>query len=672
MSPQPLPLPHLETALQPLDTIGGADPFSNLPTFIARPQQVLRPEELRFLEDSGALTVPHSDLRDQLLLSFVLYVDPHLPVVDIQALLDAIEGRSSDPVSLLLFQAVMFAGSHFVDMGFLEEVGFKTRVVAKTYYFRQIKVLRDLAWESDRLTVLQATLLHQWWWTSSSELEDPWYWLGVCISLATGIGINHPSTHAVKEERTRRLWKRIWWVCITRDRTFGMVQRKPMRIKDEDIALPPLNFRDFETNPLRTAIPTLAQSFSVTDCVNKVLLADIFMSQTNLLLIAGRILDCSYNLQGFLNSTSAWYLFYTPKQRQELDQDQLGHLLEELDTWSGQLNRNCRLKYSHDAGTDADTDEKLADNVHVSRAALRLSYLLAQELFHRPLAFTPERDQRPDSQQDYSESSSTVAARSRVSEAASEIAEIITTFHRENSLGYLPPLAMTCIMTAVAWFLMELRWAQKSPADLPGHQYHQCIRAFSKFKDSWPIWDETFALLKVMAIQQHVWFARTMAMLSKSVPMIPSPSSTANSVNGSTASKSRSRTQGQETRSALSNPPPNMQTASDFNTDFGLHTVGYRSNGGQHAGPYVDLRSSAAPIIMAPMHPFSFTATDLGSIDAIPYGDLSMDHALDAYGLGDTISSVIFDFPAVLSQDIEEYSTIPATVANSGRTGLSY
>ena len=134
------PLLRLRTASQQGSAIHENGPFSHLPNFIARPQHEFRPEELRYLQDSGALAIPSTGLRDQLLLSFVLYVDPHLPVVEIQTLLDAVEGRSESPVSLLLFQAVMFAGSHFVDTAFLEEAGFKTRVAAKACYYRRIKV----------------------------------------------------------------------------------------------------------------------------------------------------------------------------------------------------------------------------------------------------------------------------------------------------------------------------------------------------------------------------------------------------------------------------------------------------------------------------------------------------------------------------------------------------
>ena len=140
MLPSSPPLLRLSTASQQGSAIHESDPFSDLPNFIARLQHEFRPEELRYLQDLGALTIPNTGLRDQLLLSFVLYVDPHFSVVEIQTLLDAVEGRSESPVSLLLFQAVMFAASHFVDMATLEEAGFETRVAAKACYYRRIKV----------------------------------------------------------------------------------------------------------------------------------------------------------------------------------------------------------------------------------------------------------------------------------------------------------------------------------------------------------------------------------------------------------------------------------------------------------------------------------------------------------------------------------------------------
>jgi hypothetical protein len=512
-----------------------------------------------------------------------------------------------------------------------------------------------LAWESDRLVLLQATLLHQWWWTTSSDLQDPWYWLGSCITLATGIGINHPSTLAAKDNKTQRLWRRIWWVCVIRDRIFGLVQRKPTRIRDEDIALPGLRFQDFDTKPLDTRIPVLAECVEVTDCVNKVLLADIFISQASLLLTVGRILACSYNLQGFVNSTSTWSLFATPKKQEEVDQSQLDRLQAELDNWSSQLNRNCRMN-------DSEEDELLADHVYAGRAGLRLCYLLAKELLHRPRAFETDPEGWATSRGDCPEDSSTAAARLRVSEVASEITEILGSFHQRGKLLLLPPLTLTCVMTAVAWFLVEMRRAQKSPAELPDHPYHRVIRAVFLFKDHYPIWDETVALLKVMAINQHAWFARTMAMISPSVPMISTPKSASNNTPGAT----RAGHHVHDTSPSNNEGTVTIQTADEIHKAFGgLHDGTYLSSiDHQH----LDHQLSSGTMFMPSMHPFALTPTAFMSSDAMGYDELALGQALDAYGLGDSLHGLMPDFSHGPNHDIQETSTMATAMWGTGTT----
>jgi hypothetical protein len=92
------------------------------------------------LSQRGALSIPEPGLRDELLLAFVLYVYPTLPVVDLQDLVKAVEGHPGCDVSLILFQAVMFAGTAFVDLQLLVDAGFESRLAARAYFFRKVKV----------------------------------------------------------------------------------------------------------------------------------------------------------------------------------------------------------------------------------------------------------------------------------------------------------------------------------------------------------------------------------------------------------------------------------------------------------------------------------------------------------------------------------------------------
>jgi len=98
-------------------------------------------EDLKFLAARGALTTPETGLRDELIRAFVLYVHPDMPVLDLQDFFDILDqDHGPNQYSLILFQAVMFAGSAFVDMRLLEEIGFQTRRDARQAFYLKVKV----------------------------------------------------------------------------------------------------------------------------------------------------------------------------------------------------------------------------------------------------------------------------------------------------------------------------------------------------------------------------------------------------------------------------------------------------------------------------------------------------------------------------------------------------
>lgn len=71
----------------------------------------------------------------------MLYVYPYMPVVDLEELLGAIDGTNNSPkISLTLFQAVMFAGSAFVDLEQLQNAGYENRRAARAAYYQKVKV----------------------------------------------------------------------------------------------------------------------------------------------------------------------------------------------------------------------------------------------------------------------------------------------------------------------------------------------------------------------------------------------------------------------------------------------------------------------------------------------------------------------------------------------------
>ncbi|KAJ9613366.1 hypothetical protein H2200_003308 [Cladophialophora chaetospira] len=621
--PSPPALNHLSFSPINLDKTSDSSQVAGLPPWIRTASREFELGELQYLRLRGALSIPEAGLRDQLLLAFILYVEPALPVVDLQEVIDAIEGLPGRDISLILFQAIMFSATAFVDLQLLLDAGFQDRLAARTYYFRKVKLLYDFEWEADRIILIQATLLHAWWYLSTNDQKDPWHWLGICISLAVGVGLNQTSVHAVKDAQTRRLWRRIWWTIISRDRIGPVVTRRPLRIMDADINLPPLKFQDFDTRPVRTTIPVLQNCTLVNDCVGKVMLADIFMSQIKILLISGRIVTQLYNLRGFSATGSEWAMWFAPKKKSDLDVACLDRLQAELDHWSDNLNSYCRVGYHCDDSTDALQNKVL----RIHTGALKLLHLLAQETLHRPLTF-PAGLQQPVTTLGNTEDATMTRARDCVSRAASEMCELARDLREDNLWQFVQPLSVGCIMTAIISLIVEIRLAGMVPAELPDHKYHDCVRSLLALRDVWPVTTGSCIMLNHMATKNQIWYARSLKMLAKPTP-IEDTSSYAAPTPGAT-----SEAQSQHLQSPLSllesSAAPHHQVPVSTSLP---HYIDRQPVGN------ISVPAHFASTYLATMYPFSWTAADFDVFGPSSCRELFTDQDLDAFDLDGVAST---------------------------------
>ena len=116
-----------------------------LPAYILPPQREIPEAELQFLISQGALSIPDDELRNQLLRDFIWYSYPYMPVICLEDFLQALEGDGQHRISLILFHAVMFAGSSFVDELYLHQAGFEDRRSARAFFYKKVKVSRPQA-----------------------------------------------------------------------------------------------------------------------------------------------------------------------------------------------------------------------------------------------------------------------------------------------------------------------------------------------------------------------------------------------------------------------------------------------------------------------------------------------------------------------------------------------
>ena len=133
-------------------------PISQSPTVpLAIPKYVnpiptrLGPDEIFYLNKKGALYVPSGNVLAEMLRCFVEFVHHSNPVIELHDFLAVIQsdGDGTDRVSLLVLQAVLYAGSAFVDMQHLRSIGYRTRKEARQHLYTKVKVrkLRLISWK---------------------------------------------------------------------------------------------------------------------------------------------------------------------------------------------------------------------------------------------------------------------------------------------------------------------------------------------------------------------------------------------------------------------------------------------------------------------------------------------------------------------------------------------
>jgi hypothetical protein len=98
--------------------------------------------DIEFLYAKGALSLPETSVRNALITAYLEYVHPYMPLIEVCETLRIIddESGSSGKMSLFLFQAMMFAGTAFVDMDVLRRAGFTNRKAARKAFFQKARV----------------------------------------------------------------------------------------------------------------------------------------------------------------------------------------------------------------------------------------------------------------------------------------------------------------------------------------------------------------------------------------------------------------------------------------------------------------------------------------------------------------------------------------------------
>lgn len=233
------------------------------------------PEDVNHLDRQGCLRVPTRPVLDEFIQQYFLHVHPLLPMLDEGDFWDtyhgspgAVNARPPPPISLLVFQAMLFASCNFVSRRALESLGHASARAARAAFHRRCKLLYDMDTESSVVAIAQAALLLTHWSppTSSAPRKPNSAWLAIAIQHAKTAEAHHAASSAAahnqhglsqSQAKKQNLLKRLWWCCIIRDRVMGLGLRRSLQITrahfDFDAA-PILGFADLAAEAGRSRV----------------------------------------------------------------------------------------------------------------------------------------------------------------------------------------------------------------------------------------------------------------------------------------------------------------------------------------------------------------------------------------------------------------------------------
>ncbi|KIW84314.1 hypothetical protein Z517_03564 [Fonsecaea pedrosoi CBS 271.37] len=509
-----------------------------LPNYIQPITQRIMTEDLKYLESKGAFIIPDIGLRNELLRCYVQFVHPFLPVLDLDDFLSAIEkNEPRDAVSLLLFQAAMFASTAFVDMSYLIAQGYTTRKATRRLFFGRVKLLYDFDIEVDRIPLIQSLLLMTYWCDDLDEYKDIGHWLGIAVSLAQSIGLNRDtSKENSMSQKQKCLWKRIWWSCFMRDRLIAVGTRRPTRINEADFDVLPLELADFETRALSSnLIKMLGSCPAVEDSSKRVALAKMCIRLSNLCSYITSILAVQYSTLGRkIGVTTETTMRLIPKES-ATDPYAITRCDRELEQWRKALPRYIYYSTSrpHERST---TNRDKVINLH--RALLTGIYLTTLCALHWPQIQTA-------SPSIVIASNLRNLSKHRVWEAAHDFTKIYKDLYAHDLIKYLPTTGVTCLLTASSIYLLDIKSADANNHQTSIDELQFCLQALQRLREIYASADYVFSVLEAAARQTNAQVVAASA-ISPEFLTVPQP-----------AQQSK-----QQHRPLLTPSPEAMQTAS--------------------------------------------------------------------------------------------------------------
>ena len=594
------------------------------------------PDAVKYLSKKGALTIPEPDLRDACLRSFFQHVQPCFPVLDVKTIQACINqsGPSPEQLSLLLFQAMMFVGSIWVDIRLIRRLGFLTRHEARKAMHGKVRLLYDSDYEDDRVCLVQSLILLTFWWESPNENKDAWHWVGAALSVSRTMGLHQPCAEETLSFEVSRFRKRLWWTLLTRDTISSFGLSRAPRIRDEDHFVDMLEMEDFDFHDTASDFMPGIVPPSVS---KQRLFARLCIELSKLSRILRRILQLAYPESASGQTAS----LYSKRQlngmnkmtlpRKAPDIEQLKLCDEELSLW----RKRAPEEILH--APPMPENPKPFDRAELAhRALLSMMYYTTLMALHRPQILTSSTVNIPTQSplqtgQDKS--------RTLVRYAAKEITKIGMDFYEADLVDSLSATCISCLLPAGISHIFDMNSTNELIRSEGSQRFHQCKRLLREFADAHIAGEWCINILDNISAQ-----VQRQNFVSK------------DDVSQQRGGAAGPSTQRQHEDTTQSRPDLYLETAPNLDTNnVGKAAVSNQTTNGPTAAHQMDISLAAntaslsSHVSFQAMDAFGQTPT-LGTLGAAPEAAFSSEFA-NTIGLGD----MWLDIAGMVSTDAESH-----------------
>ncbi|KAK9482042.1 fungal-specific transcription factor domain-containing protein [Lipomyces starkeyi] len=203
--------------------------------------------KLAFMAEEKCFTKPDRAVLDKLVASYFRKVHPVVPILDRTSLLRLYK---ADKVPWLLLQSICFAAAAYCPVSVLcrdSRCG-STRREARMMFYRRAKLLFDFGYETDKITLVQSSILLSFWGGQPHDYWNTYSWLNAAVNIAESLGMHRAVRASDLEDSEKALRRRIWWVLVVRDSFSAALLGKPLRINMSQCDVQHLQLDDFESD----------------------------------------------------------------------------------------------------------------------------------------------------------------------------------------------------------------------------------------------------------------------------------------------------------------------------------------------------------------------------------------------------------------------------------------